>query len=895
MAHYLSKFFQPNSIAVIGASDRPNSVGMKVFKNLLEGKFIGKFYAVNPKHTNVQSQLCYSSVKEIHENIDLAIITTPNHTVQKILTECGEKNIRAAVIISSGFSETGKEGKELELQILKIAQQNHIRIIGPNCLGIMRPHIKMNATFDNNFALPDGIALVSQSGAIVAAILDWAVNKKIGFSSLISLGNGSDVDFGDVLDYLAIDTETKSILLYIEGIKNARRFMSGLRAAARTKPVIAIKGGVNHQGSRAALSHTGAIIGNDDVFDAALKRAGVVRVVTIDELFSAAEILSGRHYQVKGNRLTIITNGGGAGVMAADQASKLNVLLPELSQKAIESLDKVLPAQWSHHNPVDIIGDATPERYHAVLDICSQEAVDGILSILVPVAMSNPIKVAKQIIRDSKRSEKLILACWMGEKQVRSSWKLFEKHKIPFFNTPEKAISAFSYLADYYYNQQLLIQIPKPFSPEQQSDVGIARSMIEFALNENRNILTTTETKKILKAFLIPISEVQEAKTKDEAITMARKIGFPLVMKINSPDISHKQEAHGVALNITNEQAVQETFDKLMDSAKKTFPNAHILGVTLEPMIKSPNDRELMIGVMNDKVFGPVISFGVGGTFVEINKDRALALPPLNKFLAERLIARTKIAKALKKFRNMPAVNMDAVINILLRISEMICALPHIQEMDINPIIVNDRNAIAVDARMVVQKVSSSVPYYHMAIHPYPDCLISSFEIENTQITLRPIRPEDAELEQAFMDDLSNQSKYSRFMGNIKELSPAMLVRFTQIDYDKEMAMVASYHDEKHERIIGITRYIFNPDGETAEFAIVVADAWHHKGIGSKLLTSLINIAKNKGIKSIEGMVFSSNASMLELVRHHGFNIYDSDDRTVKWVKKILSEHNLRM
>jgi len=718
MPHYLSNFFQPNSIAVIGASNRQNSVGMKVFKNLLEGKFIGKLYAVNPKHSNVQNQLCYPHLKDIPENIDLAIITTPNHTVQKILTECGEKNIGAAVIISSGFSETGKEGKELELKILKTAEQNHIRIIGPNCLGIMRPHIKMNATFDNNFALPDGIALVSQSGAISAAILDWAVNKKIGFSSLISLGNGSDVDFGDVLDYLAIDSKTNSILLYIEGIRNARRFMSGLRAAARTKPVIAIKGGVNHQGSRAALSHTGAIIGNDDVFDAALKHAGVVRVGTIDELFSAAEILSSRHYQVKGNRLIIITNGGGAGVMAADHASKLNVSLPELSQKTIESLNKVLPKQWSHHNPVDIIGDATPERYHVALDICSKESVDGVLSILVPVAMSDPIKVAKQIIRDSKHSEKLILACWMGEKQVRSSWKLFDKHKIAFFNTPEKAISAFSYLADYYYNQQLLLQIPKPFSPEVQPDIAVAHSIIELALKENRNILTTIESKKILKAFLIPVTEVEEAKTTEEAITIGRDMGFPLVMKINSPDISHKQEANGVVLNITNEQTVQETFNKLMDSAKKIFPNAHILGVTLEPMIKGPYDRELMIGVINDKVFGPVISFGAGGTFVEINKDRALALPPLNKFLAERLIARTKIAKALKKFRNMPAISMDAIINILLRISEMICALPQIQEMDINPIIVNDKNAIAVDARIIVQKISSSVPYHHLAIHP---------------------------------------------------------------------------------------------------------------------------------------------------------------------------------
>ncbi len=890
MAHFLSKFFQPNSIAVIGASDRKNSVGMKVFKNLLEGKFIGNLYAVNPKHTYVQNKICYSSVNEIHENIDLVIITTPNHTVLEILKECGEKNIRAAVIISSGFSETGKDGKELELNILKVAQQYHIRLVGPNCLGIMRSHIKMNATFDNNFASPDGIALVSQSGAISAAILDWAVDKKIGFSSLISLGNGADVDFGDILDFLATDKETKSILLYIEGIKNARRFMSGLRAAARTKPVIAIKGGINQQGSRAALSHTGAIIGNDEVFDAALKRAGVVRVNTIDELFSAAEILSSNHYQVKGNRLIIITNGGGAGVMAADHAAKLHVSLPDLNPKTIEDLDKILPMQWSHHNPVDIIGDATPERYHTSLDICSKETVDGILSILVPVAMSNPIKVAKQIIKDSKHSDKLILACWMGEKQVRSSWKLFEKNKIPFFDTPEKAISAFSYLADYYYNQQLLIQIPKPFSPQPKPDIKAAKAIIDASLNENRNILTTTESKEILKAFLIPISECKEARTKEDAIIIARNIGFPLVMKINSPDISHKQEAHGVAINITNEQTVQETFDKLLNSAKQIFPNAHILGVTLEPMIKSSNDRELMIGVINDKVFGPVISFGGGGIFVEINKDQALALPPLNKFLAERLIARTKIAEALKKFRNMPPVNIDIVINILLRVSEMICALPHIQEMDINPIIVNDKNAIAVDARIVIQKPFSSIPYQHMAIHPYPDYLTSSFEIDTIQITLRPIRPEDAELEQAFVTGLSNQSKYFRFMENIKELSKDMLIRLTQIDYEKEMAIVASYMNEEKEKIIGIARYIINPDGNTAEFAIVIAEAWQNKGLGKKLMTSLFETGKIVGLKSMQGAVLVNNIKMLAFAKQLGLEITTTnEDPTIKIIKKVIN------
>lgn len=890
MAHYLEKFFEPKSIAIIGASDRQNSVGMKVFKNLLQEKFVGKLYAVNPKHQHVQNQLCFSSVKQINDSIDLAVITTPAHTVVDILKECGENKIRAVIILSSGFSETGKIGKELELTILKIAQQYRIRLIGPNCLGVMRPHLKMNATFDNNFASLNGLALVSQSGAICAAILDWAISKKIGFSSLISLGNSADVGFGDVLDYLATDPKTKSILLYIEGIHNSRRFMSGLRAAARVKPVIAIKSGQNQQGSRAALSHTGAIIGNDEVFDAALKRAGAVRVMTIDELFLAAEILSNFQYRVNGNRLIIITNGGGAGVMAADQASKLNVSLPDLSEKTVEELNSVLPIQWSHQNPVDIIGDATPERYHSAINICSNEEVDGLLTILVPVAMSNPIEVAKQLIHDSEYKSKLILACWMGEKQVKSSWKLFEKNKISYFDTPEKAVSAFSYLADYYHNQQLLLQIPKAFSPQPKPDVESAREIIQRALAENRNILTTTESKKILQLFFIPVSEPREAKTKEEAVDAAKLIGFPLVMKINSPDITHKQEANGVVLNITNEVTVQETFDHLIDQAKQIFPQAKILGVTLEPMYKSHNDRELMIGIINDNVFGPVISFGSGGTFVEIYKDHALELPPLNRYLAENLIHRTKIARALGKFRNMSAVNLNTIIDILLRVSEMVCSLPYIKEMDINPIIINDKIAIAVDARIVVQGQISAPPFHHMAIHPYPDYLITSHEIEGKQITIRPIRPEDAEMENEFVSNLTTQSKYFRFMENIKELTSDMLIRFTQIDYDKEMALIATYQEESEEKIIGIVRYIINPDGETAEFAIVVTDDWQHKGVGSKLISSLFNAAQMKHLKSIAGLVLANNFPMLEFVKNHGLEITSSiEDPKIRIVRYVFN------
>lgn len=714
---YLDPFFNPTSVAVIGASDRANSVGMKVFKNLLKNQFIGKLYAVNPKHHKIQGQPCFPSVKSIPESIDLVIVTTPAQTVPKIVTECGEKSISAAIVISAGFGEIGGAGKNLELSLQELAQRSKVRIIGPNCLGIMRPKIKLNATFDNNFALPGSMALVSQSGAICAAILDWAIDQQIGFSAIASIGNCIDTDFGDILEYLAHDSETDSILLYVEGIRNAQKFMSGLRAAARSKPVIVIKGGRNAVGARAALSHTGALIGNDDVFNAALQRAGAVRVMTIEDLFTGAQMLS-NNFRVKGNRLTIITNGGGAGVMAADRASQLNINLPELNEKTITEFNKKLPLNWSHQNPIDILGDATPDRYHTAIDICKNDQdSDALLTILVPVAMSQPLKVAEQVVQDAQETNKPLLTCWMGDHQVKSSRKLFAKHKIASFNTPEQAVEAFSYLADYQNNQNLLSQTPQIVSLSNKSAIKTARTIIDSALSENRKTLTMIESKRILEIFGIPVNPVYPVTTVDEAVKTATQIGFPVVMKINSPDISHKQDVGGVQLNITNAETVKLTFNKIIENAKKCRPEAKILGVTIESMYKPANARELMIGISSDKVFGPVISFGMGGSLVEIIQDRAIELPPLNAFLAKQLISKTRAAKLLNQFRNMPAVNFEILVNILLRVSEMVCELPAIKEMDINPLIINEHEALAIDARFIVESsTDSSSPYSHLAL-----------------------------------------------------------------------------------------------------------------------------------------------------------------------------------
>jgi len=889
--HYLDQLFNPSSIAVIGASDRPNSVGMKVFHHLLKGNFAGHLFPVNLKHKKIQGKQAFASIKDIIQPIDLVIITTPASVVPHIMSECGEKGVRAAVVISAGFSETGSKGKGLERAVINLAHQYRIRLIGPNCLGIMRPYLNINATFDDNAAIPGHIAFVSQSGAIIAAILDWALNKQIGFSSIISLGNAADLDFGEILDFLALDTETKSILLYIEGIHHSRRFMSGLRAAARMKPVIVIKGGRNSQGSRAAQSHTGALVGDDDVFDAALRRAGAVRVMTIEQLFSAANIFS-TQYRTKGNRLAIITNGGGAGVMAADAASELKVNLPKLSEQTIAKLNQVLPSTWSHQNPIDIIGDAPPERYHATVDICSKdENIDGLLTILIPVAMTDPLNVAKQVIADAKESDKPILACWMGAKHVKSSWLLFAENKIPYFDTPEAAVAAFSYLANYSHNQKLLLQVPAPLSPQPKPDINGARLIIESALSEQRKILTTIESKAILKAFGIPITQTIEVRSANEALVAAESIQFPVVMKINSPDITHKQDAGGVQLNIENAESVRSTFNQLIENAKCYSPSAKILGVTIESMYKNTNNRELLIGVIRDKVFGPVITFGSGGSLVEIIKDRAIALPPLNQVIARDLISRTRVAKLLGQFRNMLPANLDALINILLRVSEMVCELPFIQEMDINPLLINDKEAVAVDARIVIDVPPVSyIPYSHMAICPYPSHLISTWQLsDGTNITIRPIRPEDAKIEQDFVRNLSPQAKYFRFMEHLQELTPIMLVRFTQIDYDREMALISTYKKEDEEIHIGVARYIINPDQETCEFALVVADEWQNKGIGTRLMTNLIAVAKSHGLKSMQGEIVSSNTAMLELVKYLGFTLSESEDPSIKLVSMGLN------
>jgi acetyltransferase len=891
--HYLASLFTPQSVALFGASDRMNSVGGVVFKSLLTSGFKGRIYAINPKRDTIQGEKAFSSLDEIDATVDLVVVATPANGIPEIVTSCGERGIKMMLILSAGFRETGAEGRRLEDRVTELVKHYGIRMMGPNCLGIIRPDKGLNITFGNNNALPGNLALVSQSGAICTAILDWAEQNDIGFSAVVSTGIAADLDFGDYLDYLVSDHATKAILLYIEGIKNSRHFMSSLRAAARVKPVIALKVGRHAAGAKASLSHTGALVGSDETFSAALSRSGVLRVETVSQLFAAARVLSSVRYGGPSERLVIITNGGGPGVMAADRATDQGIELSTLSPTTLTALNEVLPSVWSHGNPVDIIGDAPLERYQRAMDICLEDpGVDGAVVILTPQAMTKPTQAAEAVIKSAQNSNKPIMASWMGGNQVEEARRLFNNAHVPNFRNLENAVDAFSYLARYNRNQRLLLQTPARLSRGQESpDSEGARLIIEGVLAEQRKILTEPESMAVLNAFQIPTVRNAVAHSPNEALIVAESIGFPVAMKVLSTDISHKSDSGGVKLNINSAPEVRGAYRQLVDQVALKVPEAKISGVTVEKMYRSSNGRELMIGIIRDPVFGPVISFGSGGMNVEIMGDSAISLPPLNRRLARDLVDRTKVSRLLGKFRHLPAVDMDKLIDVLLGASSMACELPWIQEMDINPLIMDAEGIVAVDARIVVDYPKPSTdPYHHLAIHPYPAHLVKDIQLnDGTDIVIRPIRPEDAEIEAKFVRDLSSEARYFRFMSSLQELSQEMLVRFTQIDYHNEMALIAVRSDDAGEEQIGVARYMTNLDKKSCEFALAISDQWQGKGIAHHLMRNLMEIARDRDLESIEGLVLSKNSRMLDLVTSLGFQVSnDPEDRTVKLVAAPL-------
>ncbi|MBP7201827.1 MAG: GNAT family N-acetyltransferase [Propionivibrio sp.] len=892
--HYLTSLFEPKTVAVIGASERENSVGSVIFRNILDSGYKGRLYPINPKHESIHGIAAYKSIEDIGARVELAVIATKPKTVPEIVEQCGRSGIRNIIIISAGFSESGHTGAALERKTMEIARSYGVRVLGPNCLGIIRPEIGLNATFARVTASVGNLALVSQSGAICSAVLDWAASNKVGFSSVISLGSTADVDFGEILDYLVYDNRSHYILLYIEGIRNSRRFMSALRSAARIKPIILLKAGRHAAGSAAVQVHSGMLAGSDIVFDAAIRRSGVVRVKTIGQLFYASKALASK-FRPQGKRLAIVTNGGGPGAMAADRAGDMDIPLAELSADTMKALNSKLSTNWSRSNPVDIVGDATPDHYRdAILSVAQDDGVDGVLVMLAPQAMTQPTEVAQAVIEVSNATPKAIIACWMGQEHVEEGRLAMENAGIPAFRMPETAVELYYHISTYYRNQTLLLQTPYGAASISPQETEGAKMLVEAVLQEHRKVLSEMESKAILRAFRIPVAQTMVARTPTEALLLAEQIGFPVAMKVDSPDLVRKSDAGGVRLNITNAPSVRNAYHDIIEVVQKRHPNARINGVSIEPYLARPNGRELMIGVERDPTFGPIITFGAGGTEVEIFSDRAVALPPLNQYLAQDLIRSTRAAKLLGEFRNMPPINMEALEDVLLHISEMVCELPWLQELDLNPLIVDENGAIAADARIVIDHAATSGDRYsHMAIHPYPSHLVQEWEQPNgLVITIRPIRPEDAEMEQDFVKNLSDESKYYRFMDTLRELTQSMLVRFTQIDYDREMALVATLPEKDGKTVqIAVARYVTNPDGETVEFALAVADAWQKHGIGRKLMSALIESARIKGYRAIVGDVLSQNTKMFRLVGSLGFTIHPHpDDPAVKRV--VCSLHS---
>lgn len=888
-AHALEPIFNPRGVAVFGASDRYGALGTTVLANLIEAGYGGTVIPVNPRHDAVQGLSCRATLGRPAEPIDLAVIVTPAATVPDILRQCGAAGVQGAVILSAGFGDNDPDGPTLRHEIVEIAENHRIRLVGPNCLGLMRPSIGLNATFSRNQGLPGHLALVSQSGAMITAVLDWATERGIGFSSIASTGDAADIDFGDMLDYLAMDRQTSGILLYIEGIRDARRFLTGLRAAARLKPVIVLKSARHDTGAKAAATHTGAMIGGDDVFDAALARAGVVRVERIGQWFSAAQMLA-VHLTLRNDNLLLLTNGGGPGVMAADRAADLDIPLAKPGPDTLAALDQVLPAHWSRANPVDILGDATPSRYAEALQAClADDHVDMLVVMLTPQAMTDPAGCAREVIEQvnaQRNHRKPVVACWMGETLVAEARALFDQAGIPNFTSPEAAVEALSYLLTHRRNQKLLLQTPAPLTDDSPLDIEGGRLILETARQAGRRVLTSREAKAVLQAFRVPAEQSILARDADEAMIAAEGLGFPVALKVSAPTMTHKSDVGGVRLNLHDARTVREEASEMLERLRDDFPDIEIEGVTVERMAAVGHPRELLVGVSRDPVFGPVIAFGMGGTAVEVIRDRALALPPLNTVLIRRLIDQTRAADLLGPFRNAPPVARDAIEQVLLRISEMVCELPAIGAVDLNPLLAGENGVMAVDARIELAEQPPGLDAYaHMAIYPYPMHFRREVTLaDGSSVILRPIRPEDAEIEQAFVRGLSRESRYMRFMRVLNELTPEMLVRFTQIDYDREMAFIALDETDGRKEQIGVARYNMEPDGETAEFALVVGDEWQGRGLGTALLRILVEYARLRGVRELFGDVLERNTAMRDLAACLGFEeqLLESEEDVVR-------------
>jgi acetyltransferase len=879
-SHPLNPLFRPETVALIGASATPGSVGSILIRNLTENPFNGVVYPINPRRRAVHGIHCYPSIAEAPEPIDLAVIATPAATVPGLVQECIDHNVKGAIIISAGFSELGEEGRGLERQILDIAR-GKMRIIGPNCLGVIHPPFGFNASFAATMPREGHIALLSQSGAICTSILDWAREKNIGFSAFVSVGSMIDVQFGDLIDYFGEDPRTQSIIIYMESIGDVRKFLSAARAVARTKPIVVVKSGRHEAGARAAASHTGAMAGADAVFDAAFRRAGVLRVTTISDLFNMAEILATQPPPA-GPALAIITNAGGPGVMATDALMLGGGQLAELSADTRKALDEVLPPFWSHSNPIDILGDATPERYRKAVEICARDpGIQGLLVLLTPQAMTNPTETARQLLPFARLKGKPILASWMGGADVREGRGILNMANFPTFASPEAAIEAFLHMVEYQRNQALLYETPEAMPADWSPNATHVRQVIDAARRESRLLLTESEAKEVLAAYGVPITQTIACQTANDAVAAARQIGFPVVLKLLSSTITHKSDVGGVQLDLADEKAVRQAFETIQSELTRRDQLKAFDGVTVQPMIRLKG-HELIIGSSVDRQFGPVILFGAGGVLVEVFHDRALALPPLNRTLARRLIERTRIYQALQGVRGMRPVNLEELESLLVRFSQLVTDFPEIAEIDINPLLAGPERIVALDARVLLTRPDLPEDQRKLAIMPYPNQYVSQFLLKNgTELLVRPIRPEDEPLIVEFHAGHSENTLRMRFFGLVRVLSRESLIRLCHLDYDRELALVAIHQENGRPQIAGVSRYYLRPDMGSAEFAVVIGDNWQRRGLGAHLMERLIAIARERGVKQLVGQILAENGPMLRLMERLGFRVEPTRDITV--------------
>jgi len=889
--HPLNAIFEPKSIAVIGASEKAESVGRALLWNLISNPFGGTVFPIHPTSPQVLGIKAYPNVAALPQRVELAVILTPASTVPGLIAECVEAGVKGAMIISTGFKESGEAGVQMEHEILEQARRGKLRILGPNSLGVMVPPIGLNATIAGTMARPGQIGFISQSGALCTAVLGWSLREQVGFSAFVSIGSMVDVDWGDLIEYLGSDPQTSSIVLYLETLGNARSFLSAAREVARTKPIILLKAGRTQEAARAAMSHTGMLAGSQEVFDAACRRSGILMVDRLDELFSMAEVLATQP-RPQGPRLTILTNAGGPGVLATDALLSAGGTLSALSPQTQTALDQLLPKSWSHGNPVDILGDADPERYARSLEIVTQDSQsDGFLVILTPQALTDPILIAEQVKRYAVLNGKPLLASWMGGAEVDSGKSILLQAGIPTFAYPDIAARVFDYLWRSLSNVRSLYETPLPFLETKQHgpDRDLVTKLITAARQVGRTLLTEVESKQLLAAYGIPVIETQLATSEQEAVTCAETIGYPVVLKLWSETITHKSEVGGVQLNLSNAHAVRRAYHTIALAVRDHVGADHFLGVTVSPML--PFDGyELILGSSLDPQFGPVLLFGSGGQLVEVSRDRALALPPLTTTLARRMMEQTRVFQALAGAYGRPPVDLDLLEQLLVRFSYLVAEQRWIKEMDINPLLASPDRLLALDARIVLhgqEMREDSLP--RLAIRPYPLHYAQPWTLPaGTPVMLRPIRPEDEPLMVQFHHTLSDESVYFRWLhmlGLSQRIAHERLIDICFLDYDREMALVVDYDNpatNQHE-IVGVGRIIKAHNTNEAEFAMLVADRYQHQGLGSELLRRLIQFSRDEHIERLIGDILADNQGMQAVCRKLGFRLwYSPEDQLMK-------------